>query len=63
MKKVCFCRLIAWFSVVLMLAGCASSRCECENNYRYKQRKGRFSLINEQKNSTFVAQNEGKREM
>jgi hypothetical protein len=63
MKKTPLCRLIACLLFASLFTACASTRCECENNRKYKQKKGKISLINHQKNTTFALQNEGKREL
>jgi hypothetical protein len=63
MKQFCIFRLIACLAVILLFTACATTRCECENNHRYKQRKAKISLINNQKNTTFAQRNEGKKEL
>jgi ABC-type oligopeptide transport system substrate-binding subunit len=41
---------------ISFLSACATPKCECENNTKYKQRKLRVSLIDSQKFSTFAPQ-------
>lgn len=61
MKKNRYSHLIACLPIVFLFTACAASRCECENNYPYKQRKAKVSLISNQKNITFALRNEGKK--
>ncbi|MDR2805504.1 MAG: hypothetical protein LBB85_07675 [Dysgonamonadaceae bacterium] len=63
MKTIRFFQFTAGAAILSLLASCASARCECENNRPYKQRKAKISLINHQKNTTFVLQKEGKQEL
>jgi hypothetical protein len=48
---------------VFLLTACGVTRCDCENNRPYKQRKGKISLINHQKNTTFALRKEGRKDL
>jgi hypothetical protein len=63
MRKFSFFRWILGLTLVFFLAGCASTRCDCENNRKYKPKKARISLMDNQKNSTFALRNSGKKEV
>jgi hypothetical protein len=63
MKKSQFFRFVACSTVLILLTACASARCDCENNRPYKSKKGKISLINYQKNTTFALKNSGRKEL
>ena len=58
MKKFSF--FVLFLSMIFLTTCAASSKCECENSNKYSKRKSKISLIDSQKNSTFVLQKDVK---
>jgi hypothetical protein len=42
--------------MTVVFSACATVKCDCEGNQKYKKRKPKVSLLNYQKNSTFALQ-------
>ena len=62
MKKNRFPQWLICLIIVCFFSACATSRCECENNQKYKPKKTKISLTDNQKYTTFALQNSGKKE-